>query len=401
MNTLLNAINHAEFQQSALWQEVLQKLRADAVLRQQQGGHAPFESIAILKAHKIGALRIPEHLGGYGLSIEQLFEVLIQISAIDSDVTQILRSHFQFVEDVLRSTDPRFQEVWLQKVAEGAIIGNAFTELNSITVGSGEYQTHIREDQQGLHLNGEKFFTTGTLYADYISVRVGSEQSRAYNVVIPKNRAGVSVIDDWDGIGQRYTASGTTRFDNVTVYPEEIIPVAKEQVSFKPFTQLYLHAIIAGILKAVEQDAALALKQRGRSFSFATTVQANEDPIFLEKIGEISAAAFIAEAAVLRAAAQQDIAFASTQQGVTDFELSHAAAQAATQAKIAIEPIALKAATQIFDVVGASATRRSLSLDRHWRNIRTLASHNPASLKAVALGKRLVHGEYLPNNVYF
>ena len=172
-------------------------------------------------------------------------------------------------------------------------------------------------------------------------------------------------------------------------------------MSFKPFTQLYLHAIIAGILKAVEQDAALALKQRGRSFSFATTVQASEDPIFLEKIGEISAAAFIAEAAVLRAAAQQDIAFASTQQGVTDFELSHAAAQAATQAKIAIEPIALKAATQIFDVVGASATRRSLSLDRHWRNIRTLASHNPASLKAVALGKRLVHGEYLPNNVYF
>jgi alkylation response protein AidB-like acyl-CoA dehydrogenase len=401
MNTGFTLPSPSKFIESFAWQEIVQKLREDVVQRQQRGGAAPFESIALLKAHKIGALRIPQQLGGRGLSIEQLFEVLIQISAIDSDVTQILRSHFQFVEDVLRSADQKFQEIWLGKVLQGAIIGNAFTEMNKITVASGAYQTRMSEDQYGLHLNGEKIFTTGTLYADYISVRVGSEQSRAYNVVIPKNRAGVTVIDDWDGIGQCYTASGTTRFDHVTVYPDEVIPVAKEQVSFKPFTQLYLHAIIAGILKAVEGDAVIALQKRGRSFSFANTEIAAQDPIFLEKIGEISAAAFAAEAIVLRAASQQDIAFLTTVNGVSNFELSHAAAQAATQAKIAIEPLALATASKIFDVVGASATRRSVNLDRHWRNIRTLASHNPASLKAVAMGKLLVQGEHLPNNVYF
>ena len=401
MNSILSTQPQQKFIDSLEWKAIIAQLSEDALQRQQQGGAAPFASIAILKAHKIGALRIPTHLGGYGLSIEDLFELLIQISAIDSDVSQILRSHFQFVEDVLRSADTHFQEIWLQKVVEGAIIGNAFTEINKITVGSGEYQTCITETREGLRLNGEKFFTTGTLYADYISVRVGSEHTRAYNVVIPKSRAGVTVIDDWDGIGQRYTASGSTRFDHVEVFQDEIIPVAQQQVSFKPFTQLYLHAIIAGILKALERDAAIVLKNRGRSFSFANNDIAADDPSFLERVGEISAAAFIAEAAVLRAASKQDLAFASTVDGVSDFELSHAAAQAATQAKIAIEPIALRAASQIFDVVGASATRRSLDLDRHWRNIRTLASHNPASLKAVALGKRLVHGEYLPNNVYF
>ena len=401
MNSIITAQPQHSFVESLEWQSIAQQLQADATQRQQQGGAAPFASIAILKAHKMGALRIPKQFGGRGLSIQQLFEVLIHLSTIDSDVTQILRSHYQFVEDVLRSSDTQFQEIWLEKVAAGAIIGNAFTEINKITVGSGEYHTQISEGEQGWHLNGEKFFTTGTLYADYISVRVGSEQRRAYNVVISKNREGVTVIDDWDGMGQRYTASGTTRFENVTVYPDEIIPVAQQQVSFKPFTQLYLHAIIAGILKAVERDAACGLKNRGRSFSFANSDIAAQDPIFLEKIGEISAAAFIAEAAVLHAAAKQDLAFASTVNGVTDFELSHAAAQAATQAKIAIEPLALKAASQIFDVVGASATRRGLDLDRHWRNIRTLASHNPASLKAVALGKFILNGESLPNNVYF
>ena len=401
MNSILATKPQEKFIESLVWKETKTKLVQDALARQQQGGAAPFESILILKQHKIGALRIPQHLGGYGLSIEQLFEILIEISMIDPDVTQILRSHFQFVEDVLRTADSGFQALWLQRILEGAIIGNAFTEINTLTVGSGEYQTRITQEKDELRLNGKKFFTTGSLYADYISIRVGAEQHHAYNVIIPKQRAGVRVVDDWDGMGQRYTASGTTHLENVLVFKDEIVPVAQEQVRFKPFTQLYLHAIIAGILKAVEQDAAVALQKRGRSFSFANTECAAQDPIFLQTIGEISAAAFVAQASVLAAAKQQDLAFDSTVNGVSDFDLSHRAAQAASQVKVALEPLALKTATQIFDIVGASGTRRSLDLDRHWRNIRTLASHNPASLKAVALGRYAVHGESLPNNVYF
>ena len=59
------------------------------------------------------------------------------------------------------------------------------------------------------------------------------------------------------------------------------------------------------------------------------------------------------------------------------------------------------AATQIFEVGGASATRQSAHLDRHWRNIRTIASHNPAVYKARAIGNYIVNGRVPLSEVDF
>ncbi|TFI46423.1 hypothetical protein E4A41_09705, partial [Micrococcus endophyticus] len=48
--------------------------------------------------------------------------------------------------------------------------------------------------------------------------------------------------------------------------------------------------------------------------------------------------------------------------------------------------------TGIFDTLGASATSASLQLDRHWRNARTLATHDPAAFKVRMAGDHLVNG---------
>lgn len=380
---------------------ILEEIRIDAEQRRQAGGQAPFAIIEKLKTHKIGALRVPVEYGGKGITITELFKIIIEISHFDSDVAQILRSHYQFIEETLRSNQPEFQHKWLTIAGQGFITGNAVTEISNNTVGNGQYATKIIKNGSAYKLSGKKYFTTGTLYADYVVVRVGSETGKAFNLILPKNREGITVIDDWDGIGQKYTASGTTKFENVDVFEEEIVHVPVEQVSFKPFTQLYLHAIIAGILKAVETESSILLRKRNRSFSYGTTESAADDPLLLEKIGEISSNTFIVESAILQAAQFQDVAFNSTVDGVTNFELAHEAALAASKVKIAIEPIALKTATQLFDVTGASSTRRALNLDRHWLNIRTLCSHNPASFKAAAIGNLLVNNVKLPNNPYF
>ncbi len=49
------------------------------------------------------------------------------------------------------------------------------------------------------------------------------------------------------------------------------------------------------------------------------------------------------------------------------------------------------AATHVFGALGASATSQETALDRHWRNARTLASHNPVAYKARILGDYLVN----------
>jgi len=388
--------------QSDEFKDFLIFLEEDAKARQAEGGAAPFKAVEQVKALKLGALRLPIEVGGKGISIEELFKVLIDIAQYDSDLPQILRSHFQFVEEVLRSTDQNFQKFWIAEFTKGTIVGNAYTELPSNTVvGSGEYQTKLIRNGEHYQVSGTKIFSTGTLYADYISVRVNNEEGDPLSVIIPADREGIKRLDDWDGIGQKFTASGTTVFENVKVFDSEINKVSPEQVKFKPFTQLFLHAIIAGIVKAISREATELVQNRKRTFIYAVHPDPKQDPLLLETVGEIAANAYIIENAVLNAAHAQDIAFKSTVNGISDYQLSHQAALEASLVKIAIEPIALTIASKLFDVTGASSTRLKYDLDRHWRNIRTLSSHNPASFKAYAVGNLLVNHQDLPNNVYF
>lgn len=51
-------------------------------------------------------------------------------------------------------------------------------------------------------MNGPKYFTTGTLYADWVSVISAGEDGKVFASFIPTNREGVKIYDDWDGFGQ-------------------------------------------------------------------------------------------------------------------------------------------------------------------------------------------------------
>jgi alkylation response protein AidB-like acyl-CoA dehydrogenase len=67
---------------------------------------------------------------------------------------------------------------------------------------------------------------------------------------------------------------------------------------------------------------------------------------------------------------------------------------------IAVES-ALKAAELLFDVGGASTALRRNNFDRHWRNARTVANHNPRAYKVGAVGRYLLTGEDPPNSSFF
>lgn len=69
--------------------------------------------------------------------------------------------------------------------------------------------------------------------------------------------------------------------------------------------------------------------------------------------------------------------------------------------KVAIEQPALRSASRIFDAGGASSIRSASHLDRHWRNLRTLFSHNPTVYKARVLGDIAVNGAALPDSGFF
>ncbi|MDO5743805.1 MAG: acyl-CoA dehydrogenase, partial [Micrococcaceae bacterium] len=195
--------------------------------------------------------------------------------------------------------------------------------------------------------------------------------------------------DDWDGFGQQLTGTGSTTFEDVpvdTILPDEQQVNDPESAIF----QLVLLAVQAGISRAVLNDVRSAVQARTRSFSTGTGVPVREEPQVLQLVGEISGTAFAVDAIVLAAVAEIEVALADP--SLSPAERFAVCELAADRAQSTVQPLVLSAASKLFDGLGASATSRGCNMDRHWRNARTVATHNPAIYKARIIGDYEVNG---------
>ncbi|BAY60481.1 putative acyl-CoA dehydrogenase [Calothrix brevissima NIES-22] len=366
----------------------------------------PFDIIDLIRSSRLGALRIPVAEGGAGSSVRELLEVVIRLGDADPNVAHIVRNHFSVTERILRSQRSDRNRRWLKAVVDGAIIGLAATELEAKRSGGGQVvNTKLTPDGKGYRLNGKKYYSTGSIYADLIFVRVlAADETNAF-ILIPLNREGIELVDDWDGFGQRLTGTGTTTFTNVRVEADEVIletDTDRDNLPYNIVPQLFLTAVNAGIIRSVLRDAINLIHKRPRTFYHAVAEQAADDPLLQQTVGQISANAFAAEAIVLAAADALDrLAIAKTQGEEAETAAALAASLSASKAKLIVDDLALRSATLLFEVGGASTTKKSSNLDRHWRNARTLASHNPSHFKARAIGDYEINNKPLPTRGFF
>ncbi|MGQ3673746.1 acyl-CoA dehydrogenase family protein [Xanthobacter sp. TB0136] len=365
----------------------------------------PFEAVDLLRQARFGALRLAPADGGAGASFRQLYALTLDLAAADPNVAHIFRNHFTVVEQFTRRATDAQGQAWRKAAAEGALFGLANGEANAAPAGGTRPDTRLVPDGKGFRLHGVKYYCTGTLYSDYVLVRAGTEDGRMAAVIIPTTREGVEVLDDWDGAGQRLTGSGTTRFNDVWVEPSEAVFDGPDQgygIAYaNTQAQLFLTTVVAGIAQGVLQDALALVNRRKRSFYYALAPLPADDPLIQQTIGELAANAFAARATVLAAADALDRKSIARENGQSADILAAAAARAAAQAKLVVDQLTLRSSTLLYEAGGASATERTVNLDRHWRNARTIASHNPASLKARAIGALLVKGEPLPEKGFF
>jgi alkylation response protein AidB-like acyl-CoA dehydrogenase len=368
---------------------------------------APFEPIGWIKQAGLGRLRIPLEEGGGGASLRELFATLIALAEADSNVAHILRTHYWFVEQQLVSADPDARARGIALLNSGALVGNGFSEQSKHPVGLYFDTAFTPDPSGGYRLNGAKYYSTGTLYSDYTQIWAAAPDGRIAGAVIPIDRQGVTIEDDWDGFGQRLTATGTTRLSDVYVAEDEYFDLGEPDGEQPPtyngaFLQLYLQAVTAGVLRSVRNDAVALAKRRARNFSHAAVPQSpSDDRQVLQVVGEIAANAFAAEAIVLAAADRLQEAYESVVDGAPTPEAAEAAQLAAAEAKVAVDSFSYATAAKLFDVGGASATQSIYNLDRHWRNVRTISTHNPTFLKASAIGDNIANGASFPANAYF
>jgi alkylation response protein AidB-like acyl-CoA dehydrogenase len=366
----------------------------------------PYDIVDLIRRSRLGALRVPTAAGGGGSTIRELFDVVIRLADADANVAHILRNHFSVVERLIRAPRDAQGRAWQKAVVDGAIIGLATTELESAKVGDVTPATTLTPDGDGYLLNGTKYYSTGSLYSDYILVRAAGPNGALGATIVPAKRDGIELVDDWDGLGQRLTGTGTTHFRNVRVNREEVVfdaPDVGYGIAYSnTYAQLFLTAVNAGILRAILRDASALVRRRQRTFYYAPTERAVDDPILQQTVGQISSGAFAAESVVLAAADTLDAATTASDNATADFaDLAFNAALRSAQAKVVVDELAIRAGSLLFDVGGASATKRASNLDRHWRNARTLASHNPSTYKTRSIGDYEINGTPLPAKGFF
>lgn len=376
--------------------DVFARIAETAVAREQKRELA-FEAVQWLRDARFGALRVPLSHGGLGATLPQLFELLIKLGEADPNLPQIVRAHFGFVEGRLSSRDSASLDYWLPKASNGELWGAAMAERTDTTRNSVTF-TAIEpgNPSAGWQINGEKYYCTGTLYADWIAA-VALEGEDFVSVSVPTDAAGVTVEDDWDGFGQRLTGSGTTRFENVRVPDRHIVRRFKKdelraESYLTAFYQLFHLATLAGIADAVLRDATEFVRGRTRGFGIPGQSSPKGDPLVQRVIGRLSSLAYAARTQVLAVAqVLQDVHEAEQGGYVIEQHYTEAEIRAYQAQQMVLEQV-LEATTLLFEVGGASATSETRRFDRHWRNARTLASHNPAIYRERALGDFYLNG---------
>lgn len=351
----------------------------------------PHDEIRDLAARGFGALRLPVESGGSGVSVPELASGLIELAAADPNAAQALRGHFAFVEDRLAAAPGPGRDRWIERIAAGQLIGNAWSETNN-TVGS--TATRIRRTTDGWRVDGRKFYTTGSIFADWIDTTVTGEQGEQLTALVPARQRGVAIADDWDGFGQRTTGTGGIVFDDAPVGAGDVFPFDDRFRYQTAFYQLVLLAVLAGISRSIERETAAFLAARTRVYSHGTAARSSADPQLLATVGELSAGAFAAEAIVRRVAeiVQGAADTAAQRDSAADRAANVAAEIASAQGQIVLTRLVPRLATELFDSLGASAVRAGVAMDRHWRNARTVASHNPVLFKARIVGDWAVNG---------
>ncbi|WP_245819630.1 acyl-CoA dehydrogenase family protein [Rhodococcoides yunnanense] len=363
---------------------------ADGAAERESKRIMPQKEIASIIGAGLGTWRVPAEYGGPDATLATFFEFVVELAAADANIAQALRSHFAFVETLRRSPDSEQKQRWFARVLAGDVFGLASGETGGV---HGVVSTRLTASEDGWVVDGTKFYSTGTLFADWIVVRAVDPDDKPRSFVLPSDRAGIERVDDWDGIGQRLTASGTTIFESVRVDDSDFLvqrDVEGARPRQSPFFQLFLAAVEVGIAKNALADAIAYARGKARPIKHAGVARSVDDPYVQHAVGEMASRTYAAEAGVLRAAAAIDRTDGHEPHGQVEDAAVLAASLEVSQAQFFAIEAALKTSELLFDVGGASTAQRTHNFDRHWRNARTVANHNPRAYKASVVGAYLL-----------
>ncbi len=374
--------------------DVAAVLEPEAAERDREQRH-PTDELKALGASGLLGITVPTELGGGGQPTSTVAEVVRILGVADASVAQIMEPHFGAIESIRSAGTPGQQRFFFGEAVAGARFGNANGELG--TKASGDIRTRlISAPDGGYVVDGEKFYTTGSLSADWIPVTVRDPAGNRASAMVHRDAEGLLVEDDWKAMGQRCTASGTTRLNGVKVAEQYVIASwrageGNQVLSAKAnIVHGAVNVGVAGGALAATHRYVVTRSRPSKDLGIETVL---EDPHVVRRYGRLAARLAVAESALARAADLVDEAVAA---GTAD-SIS-AATVAAAEAEALGSEVGLEIASELFALAGASACLASHGHDRYWRDVRTHSLHEPMIWKYQQTGDALLTGAYYFGN---
>ena len=368
--------------------ELAQLARLQAAQRDRQR-KLPWAQIEHFTRSGLGSISIPREYGGPQVSFVTLAEVFKIISAADPALGQIPQNQVGILHSLLGSANPTQKQQLFQSVLDGWRIGNAGPERG--TKNTLDIKARITAKGDGFVLNGQKFYSTGALFAHWVAVKALNDDGQQVLAFIPRGTPGLRIVDDWSGFGQRTTASGTVLLNNVPVEAQHIVEnwrLAQTPNIQGAVSQLIQAAIDVGIAREAIDDSIRFVRERSRPWIDANVERASDDLYVIADIGKLKLELHAAEALLRKAGQVLDEVNAAP----VDVASAARASIAVAEAKVLTTEISLLASEKLFELAGSRATLAEFNLDRHWRNARVHTLHDPVRWKYHAVGAYHLNG---------
>lgn len=351
----------------------------------------PYEAIEHLSQKGLGGIRIPKRYGGAFVSNKTLAQVFRILSKADSNVGQIPQNQISLLNLIdLMGNEEQKKRVFGEILA-GKRLANGGPERQSKD--SKTVHTTLIQNGEVWVLNGEKFYSTGSIFADWLAIKALHPEGHVVLVLVNRFTNGIEIEDDWNGFGQRTTTSGTIKLNQVHIDPALIFDerLLTQAPNYRgAYSQLMQVAIDVGIAEAAFTDLISAVK-KARPVIDANVEKASLEHFTIQETGKLQVLLDAAIALLDDAAEYLDEL--DSQFEVTDAQAARASILVA-EAKVYANDAALTISEKLLELGGSRASLSQHNLDQHWRNARVHTLHDPVRWKIHAIGNYYLNGVF-------
>ena len=378
-------------------ERVAQTLAADVLERDRRNAQ-PFAEAALLQESGLVTLLDPAEYGGAGGHWESAFRAVHTIAGVDASIAQLLGYHYVNEANIALVAPAAERERWFRATVEGRWVwGDSVNPVDPNLV--------LTDGPEGLRLNGFKRFSTGSGVGEALRVNAivdgGEHDGRLAYLVLPYGHPGVELVDDWDNLGQRLSASNTVRYHDVAVDADLVLGYGTDepiQSFVTPAIQLVFGNLYLGIAQGALAQARALTIARPNSWFLSGVDTYRDDPFVQRLYGELVSKVAAVEALADRVDRDFDRAI-SRGDAVTADDRAELAIRVA-QLKVVASETAVDVANRVFEATGSSSTASGVGLDLHWRNIRTHSLHDPVDYKKLEVGANFLTGAVQPVSLY-